>query len=316
MRILVTGGCGFIGSHLIDQLIEEGHQVLNIDCLTYAGFAKNTEHHTDNGDYDFVKLDLCIKKRTALAYVVRGFDPEIVFHLAAETHVDNSIKIPTIFVDTNVYGTHHMLMACTPLKNLKKFIYISTDEVYGSTLTEPFTETSPIKPNSPYSASKASGDLLVRSWYKTYNFPGIITRCSNNYGPRQHPEKLIPKAIRNFLAYEVMPIYGTGKNVRDWIHVKDHCAALIKVMEAGEIGEVYNIGAGCEMTNYDLVTKINDRIPTSIIKHVEDRAGHDFRYAIDSFKIRKELGWAPKYDFEVGLEETIDWYTKHQDWWS
>lgn len=320
MNLLVTGGCGYIGSNLIRRIIDEPviKKLVNLDCLTYAGSIQNTEGFKDNPKYIFSRTDL--RNKAAVAGVVTRHQITHVIHLAAESHVDRSIEGPSAFIDTNIVGTFNLLEACRAEweKSWKRnrFVQVSTDEVYGSLgPTGSFTEQSPYAPNSPYSASKASADMLVRAYHHTYGFPAIITNCSNNYGPYQHPEKFIPVVILNALKRKPIPVYGDGLNVRDWIHVGDHCEALWQVLMRGRCGESYNIGANNERTNLQIVSLIallaDDG--TSTVEFVKDRAGHDFRYAVNSDKIRAELGWRPTRTFEEGIKETIEWYCNRAD---
>jgi len=315
MKVLVTGGAGFIGSHFVRHLVRQypAYRVINLDALTYAGNLENVKDVEAHPKYTFVKGSI-----TDRALVGRLFQEglDAVVHFAAESHVDRSIKDPGRFLDTNVMGTQVLLEAAAQY-GVGVFVHISTDEVYGTLGPEGyFTEDSPLMPNSPYSASKAASDLLVRAYHETYGVPARITRCSNNYGPYQFPEKLIPLMIMNALKYQPLPVYGDGMNVRDWLHVEDHCLAIDLVLHRGVNGEVYNIGGNNERTNLDVVRAILavlDR-PESLIRFVQDRPGHDRRYAIDATKIRTRLGWAPHYAFEDGLRQTIEWYVDHQDW--
>lgn len=324
MNLLCTGGCGFISSNLIRRIIDEPviKKLVNLDCLTYAGSIGNTEDFKDNPKYLFSRTDL--RNKAAVAGVVARHQITHVIHLAAESHVDRSIEGPSAFIDTNIVGTFNLLEACReswkdPWDQLvsHRFLHVSTDEVYGSLgPTGSFTEQSPYAPNSPYSASKASADMLVRAYHHTYGFPAIITNCSNNYGPYQHPEKFIPVVILNALKRKPVPVYGDGLNVRDWIHVSDHCEALWQVLCRGRAGESYNIGGRCERTNLavvHLIAALVDQVKpgydsNSLIEFVKDRAGHDRRYSINDAKIRNELGWAPRFTFERGIKETIEWY--------
>jgi dTDP-glucose 4,6-dehydratase len=313
--ILVTGGCGFIGSNFIHYLLEAEPEVeiVNFDCLTYAGNLANLADLAKQPRYRFVKGD--ITDRVAVEAAVRGTVRHII-HFAAESHVDRSIHDSGPFVRTNVIGTQVLLDAARA-HQVERFVHVSTDEVYGTLGdTGYFTEETPLAPNSPYSASKAASDLLVRSYVHTFHLPAVITRCSNNYGPYQFPEKLIPLFISNLMRDEQVPVYGDGLNVRDWIHVRDHCAAIHRVWKAGRAGEVYNIGGRCEKTNlqltHDLLAAVGK--PASLIKYVKDRPGHDRRYAIDCAKIERELGWTPRVPFEQGLRDTVAWYRAHADW--
>ena len=315
--ILVTGGCGFIGSNFLKYMISKypQYKFVNVDCLTYAGNLNNTISFRNKHNYCFCKFD--ITNYNAMYQLFKGYNFDYIINFAAESHVDNSIYNPKIFIDTNIIGTYTLLENSKNF-NIKKFIQISTDEVYGSLgSTGYFTEETPISPNSSYSASKASADLLVQSYYKTYGLPINITRCTNNYGQYQHPEKLIPKIITNALQNKEIPVYGDGQNIRDWIHVWDHCKAIDKVLHDGIIGEVYNIGGNNEKTNINIVNIILNYLnkPYDLIKYVEDRKGHDKRYAIDNSKIRNELYWEPIIDFEAGIKKTIDWYINNEQWW-
>lgn len=316
MKILVTGGAGFIGSNFIRYLLNHhlAYTIINIDKLTYAGNLDNLKDVEGNHRYFFVRGDIadseCVTK-----IIDDGVDAIVNF--AAESHVDRSIEDAGIFLKTNVLGTQALLEAGRR-KGIKRFIQVSTDEVYGSLGPEgSFTEDSPLKPNSPYAASKTAADLLVRAYHKTFGFPGIITRCSNNYGPYQFPEKLIPLFITNALAQEPLPLYGDGLNIRDWIQVEDHCRAIDLILHQGAIGEIYNIGGGAEKTNLELTRIILKKLnrPETLIRYVKDRPGHDRRYAIDPGKLKRELGWKPLYTFERGIEETIRWYGENRWWW-
>ena len=323
MRCLVTGGAGFIGSNFIRYLLKKDSdiQILNFDKLTYAGNLLNLKDIEEDGNYRFVKGDICAEND--LKPVFKDFKPDFVFNFAAESHVDRSIYDPTAFVKTNVLGTQKLLSMCQR-HGIERYVQISTDEVYGSLPDEGrFTENTPLDPTSPYSASKASADLLVNAHHLTYGLPVNITRCSNNYGPYQFPEKLIPLVIMNCLLQKEIPVYGDGLNVRDWIHVKDHCEAVFMVAKKDVPGETYNIGADNEVKNIDLVKSIirimSEISPEScasedLIRFVKDRPGHDRRYAIDSQKIREKIGWKPVMDFESGLKETIKWYIKNSEW--
>jgi dTDP-glucose 4,6-dehydratase len=313
--ILVTGGCGFIGSNFVRYMLRNSdYRVINVDKLTYAGNLENLTDISDQPTYEFVRGDIA-DKTLIDGLASKGFDAIINF--AAESHVDRSIEDSRVFIETNVLGTQVLLEAARNY-GISRFIQISTDEVYGSLgPTGAFTETSPIAPNSPYSASKTAADLLVRAYHKTYGLPCIITRCSNNYGPYQFPEKLIPLMISNALEGEPLPVYGDGMNVRDWIYVEDHCRAIDLIMHEGREGEVYNIGANNEVPNIEIVQIILRQLgkPDSLIKFVEDRPGHDRRYAIDSTKLRNELGWNTFYSFDEALDLTIRWYLENQAWW-
>lgn len=316
-RILITGGAGFIGSNFIKYMLQAhpDYQLINYDSLTYAGNLENLADIADNPNYRFVKGSI-----TDRQFVNEVFESGIdaVINFAAESHVDRSIEGPEVFILTNIMGTQVLLDAAKKYQ-VKKFLQVSTDEVYGSLgATGYFTETTNIAPNSPYSASKASADLIVRAYHETFGLPVNITRCSNNYGPYQFPEKLIPLIISNALEDKALPVYGDGMNIRDWLHVKDHCRAIDMVLHQGKIGEVYNIGGNNEKANIEIVKLILQELgkPESLITYVKDRLGHDRRYAIDSTKIQEELGWTPEYTFEVGIKETIRWYLDNQAWMS
>jgi dTDP-glucose 4,6-dehydratase len=317
MNLLVTGGAGFIGSNFVRYMLEKypTYKVVNYDLLTYAGNLENLKDLENHPNYTFVKGD--INNRELIDYLVKTNEIDVIVNFAAESHVDRSITDPDIFVKTNVLGTQ-ALLDIAKANHIKKYVQISTDEVYG-TLGETgyFTEETPLAPNSPYSASKASGDLLVRAYHETYGLNVNITRCSNNYGPYQFPEKLIPLMVTNALEGKELPIYGDGQNIRDWLHVKDHCAAIDLVIHKGRPGEVYNIGGHNERTNNEIVHLIVEKLGVSkdLIKYVADRLGHDRRYAIDPTKIMTELGWKPQYTFETGIVETIQWYIDNQEWW-
>lgn len=313
-KILVTGGAGFIGSNFLKYMVDKypDYQFINLDSLTYCGNLENLKDIEDKNNYSFVKGD--IRDIKLVSNIVS--DCDYLINFAAESHVDRSIEDPEIFIKSNILGTQVLLDAAKKYK-IKKYIQISTDEVYGSLPEEGyFKETTPLQPNSPYSASKASADLMVRAYYKTFNLPINITRCSNNYGPYQFPEKLIPLMISNALEDKSLPVYGDGKNIRDWLHVYDHCTAIDLVLHKGKNGEVYNIGGNNEKTNIDIVKLILNELnkPESLIQFVKDRLGHDRRYAIDSSKIQKELNWKPKYTFEKGIIETINWYLDNRKW--
>ena len=316
-KVLVTGGAGFIGSNFVRYILEKypNYKVVNYDLLTYAGNLENLKEVENHPNYIFVKGS--INNRELVDYLVKTHEIDVIVNFAAESHVDRSITDPSIFLKTNVLGTQ-ALLDVAKANNIKKYIQISTDEVYG-TLGETgyFTEETPLAPNSPYSASKASADLMVRAYHETYGLNVNITRCSNNYGPYHFPEKLIPLMITNALEGKELPIYGDGKNIRDWLHVKDHCAAIDLVIHKGKPGEVYNIGGHNERTNNEIVHYIVEELGVSkdLIKYVSDRPGHDRRYAIDPTKIMTELGWKPQYTFETGIVQTIQWYIDNQDWW-
>jgi len=313
--ILVTGGCGFIGSNFVRYMLSKyPYRIVNFDKLTYAGNLENLKDIASDERYTFVKGDIGAK-----VDVEKVFDSDIntVVNFAAESHVDRSILDPDAFIQTNINGTFNLLEEAKK-RGVQRFIQISTDEVYGSLGKEgKFTESTPLAPNSPYSASKTSADMLAMAYYKTYGMPVLITRCSNNYGPYQFPEKLIPLIITNALENKELPVYGDGMNVRDWIHVLDHVAAIDAVLHKGEIGAVYNIGGENERTNIEIVKLILKILgkPESLIRYVADRLGHDRRYAIDSTKIKKELDYAVSYDFSKGMEDTVAWYLESRDWW-
>ena len=315
VKLLVTGGAGFIGSNFIHYIVRRypHYHILNVDALTYAGNLENLRTIEGHPNYRFVKAD--IADRAAMEPLFReGLDA--VLNFAAESHVDRSIMQPDLFVRTNVLGTQTLLDLAKQYK-VGKFVQISTDEVYGTLGdTGLFTEETPLAPNSPYSASKAGADLLVRAYHETYGLNVNITRCSNNYGPYQFPEKLIPLMIRNALEDKPLPVYGDGLHVRDWLYVEDHCSAVDLVLHKGVSGEVYNIGGNNERTNLEVVKTILAELgkPESLIRFVKDRPGHDRRYGIDATKIRRELGWKPKYSYETGIQETIRWYLANQDW--
>ena len=310
-KLLVTGGCGFIGSCFIRHMTNKypNYKIINLDALTYCGKKENLADIEGNPNYTFIHGNICDKK--LVEEIISETD--YVVNFAAETHVDNSITAPEIFVKTNIEGTLTLLQA-SKKHNIKKFLQVSTDEVYGSLDKEGFfTENSPIRPNSPYSASKASADMLVHSYHKTYGLPTLITRCSNNYGPYQYPEKLIPFFVSKLLKNEKIPVYGDGENIRDWIYVYDHCEAIDLVLHKGKFGEVYNIGSNNEKSNLEIVKLILNTLnkDESHIEFVQDRAGHDRRYAICNTKITSELGWKANTDFQKGIIDTINWYIKH-----
>ena len=330
MKILVTGGAGFIGSAVVREAIARGYSVVNVDALTYAACLENVASVADHPDYVFEAVD--IRDRAALETVFAKHTPDSVMHLAAESHVDRSIDGPRNFIETNVNGTFNMLEAARSYWQAKgkpeefRFHHISTDEVFGSLgSTGMFTEETPYDPRSPYSASKASSDHLVRAWHETYGLPVVLTNCSNNYGPYHFPEKLVPVVILNALAGKRLPVYGDGSNIRDWLYVEDHADALLLVLEKGELGRSYNIGGENERTNLELVKtlcSILDRLQprdcgsyANLITLVTDRPGHDARYAIDPSRIRDELGWRPSVTVEEGLERTVQWYLDNENWW-
>ena len=326
-NLLITGGCGFIGTNLIRYLLEESSfsgRIINVDKLTYAGNLQNLAdiQKKFSDRYLFIKADICDSDR--MIDIFSEYQIDGVCHLAAESHVDRSISVPDEFIKTNINGTFTLLEAARAnMYRLVLFHHVSTDEVYGSLgKTGLFTEDSPFKPNSPYSASKASSDHLVRAYSKTYNLPVTISNCSNNYGPFQFPEKLIPLLVLNGLSEKPLPIYGDGKNIRDWLFVKDHCIALWTVMEKGETGETYNVGGNSELANIDLAVIVCDlldemrgnRYRRDLITFVKDRPGHDKRYAIDSSKLTRKLGWKPEETFESGIRKTVAWYLENSDW--
>ena len=319
MKILVTGGCGFIGSNFIHYYLQKypGDSLINVDKLTYAGNLKNLSALSLSPRYTFIKGDIAdpLQMEEIISQGVEG-----IVNFAAESHVDRSIEAPVDFMRTNVFGTFVLLEALRKVSSKRpiRFLHVSTDEVYGSLgETGAFLEETPMAPNSPYAASKASADLMVRAYHHTYGLPTLITRCSNNYGPYQFPEKLIPLLISNAIEGKTLPIYGDGLNVRDWIHVEDHCRGLDLVLHRGKEGEVYNIGGQSEKTNLSVAKTILDHLgkPHSLLRFVTDRPGHDRRYAIDFSKIQKTLGWAPSISFEDGIRQTIDWYQGQQEWW-
>ena len=331
----VTGGCGFIGSNYIHHLLENNiaDTIVNLDKMTYAGNLENLNKYETDSRYHFVKGDICHKE--TIISILQKYKPDVVVHFAAESHVDRSIDGPTEFIETNVVGTLNMLYESYTWansvakieENSFRFIHVSTDEVYGSLGdTGKFLESTPYDPSSPYSASKAGSDHLARAWFRTFGFPVLITNCSNNYGPYQFPEKLIPLMIINALAGKPLPVYGDGLNVRDWLYVRDHCEAIQSVIENGQLGDTYNIGGNNEITNIEIVETIcnilDQEIPSDsgqsykeLITFVHDRPVHDFRYAIDATKIKKKCGWAPKENFESGIKKTIQWYIGNQTWW-
>ena len=320
MKVLVTGGAGFIGGNFVHHMVNKypDYQIVNLDLLTYAGNLETLKPVEDKPNYKFVKGDIADE-----AFIMDLFEKEkfdVVVNFAAESHVDRSIEDPGIFVQTNVMGTRVLLDASRKF-GVKRYHQVSTDEVYGDLpLDRPdlfFTENTPIPPSSPYSASKASADLFVLAYHRTFGTPVTVSRCSNNYGPYHFPEKLIPLMISRALADEELPVYGNGENVRDWLHVSDHCEAIDLIIHKGKVGEVYNIGGHNERTNLQVVQTILKALdkPESLIKYVKDRPGHDRRYAIDPTKIETELGWKPKYNFDTGIAQTIQWYLDNEDWW-
>ncbi|MFB0931284.1 MAG: dTDP-glucose 4,6-dehydratase [Ascidiaceihabitans sp.] len=329
MKVLVTGGAGFIGSAVVRQAIAAGHEVVNLDALTYAACLANVASVADHPNYVFVQVDIC--DASAVQSTFDAHAPDMVMHLAAESHVDRSIDGPGAFIETNVTGTYNMLQAARSYWNAKgrperfRFHHISTDEVYGTLGdTGLFTEDTAYAPNSPYSASKAASDHLVRAWHETYGLPVVLSNCSNNYGPYHFPEKLIPVVILRALAGEPIPVYGKGENIRDWLYVEDHADALLTVLQKGALGRSYNIGGENEVRNIDLVVMICtvlDRLKPGFapyaqqITFVQDRPGHDLRYAIDPTRISTELGWRPSVTLKQGLEKTVQWYLDNEDWW-
>lgn len=320
MKIIVTGGAGFIGSNFVYYMLKNHpeDEIIVYDLLTYAGNLETLENALKNPRCSFIKGDIADEE--AVDRLFMQFKPDIVVNFAAESHVDRSIENPGLFLRTNILGTQVLMDACRKY-GIKRYHQVSTDEVYGDLPLDRtdlfFTEETPIHTSSPYSASKASADLLVLAYNRTYGLPVSISRCSNNYGPYHFPEKLIPLIISRALANEDLPVYGTGENVRDWLYVEDHCSAIDLVMRNGKVGDVYNIGGHNEKTNLEVVKTILKQLgkPESLIKFVKDRAGHDLRYAIDPTKIHSELGWLPQTKFEVGIEKTINWYLDNEDWW-
>ena len=314
--ILVTGGAGFIGSNFVRLVLAQSdHSVVNLDDLTYAGNLENLTDVQDDPRYAFVKGD--ITDRGAMKALFDTRRPEVVVHFAAESHVDRSVMDASAFVRTNVMGTQ-VLLDMARQSGTRRFVHVSTDEVYGSLgPTGLFTEQTPIQPNSPYSASKAGSDLLVRAAVHTHGMDAVITRCSNNYGPYQFPEKLIPLMIANAMEDKKLPVYGDGRNVRDWIYVTDHCEGILRVMEKGATGEVYNLGGNAEVENIEVVKALLKILGKGgdLIQYVTDRPGHDRRYAMDITKVKSELGWEPRHSFEDALQATVRWYRDHQDWW-
>ena len=313
MKLLVTGGAGFIGSNFIRYAINKNYSVVNIDKLTYAGNPENLKNISGHKNYRFIRGDIADSRLVESAFEE---DIDAIVNFAAESHVDRSISDSSVFIKTNIEGARVLLDAA--LSRGIRFLQVSTDEVYGSLGARGnFTEETPLSPNNPYSVSKAAADLLAGSYYKTYGLPVYITRCSNNYGPYQYPEKLIPLAITNALQEIALPVYGDGKYIRDWLHVEDHCRAIEAVILRGRPGEVYNIGGNNEMSNIDLVGKLLKLLnkPGSLVEFVRDRPGHDRRYAINASKIREELNWRPIVDFDRGLAETVRWYVDNKEWW-
>ncbi len=320
MKILVTGGAGFIGGNFVHYMVNKYPEdmIVNLDALTYAGNLETCAPVESKPNYKFVKGDIADREFINTLFEQEKFD--IVVNFAAESHVDRSIEDPAIFVKTNIMGTTTLLDACNKY-GIKRYHQVSTDEVYGDLpLDRPdlfFTEQTPLHTSSPYSSSKASADLFVLAYHRTYGMPVTISRCSNNYGPYHFPEKLIPLMIARALANESLPVYGTGENVRDWLHVYDHCVAIDLIVRKGTVGEIYNVGGHNERTNLQVVQTILQELekPASLIQYVEDRKGHDRRYAIDPKKLETELGWKPKYTFDTGIKQTIQWYLENKDWW-
>lgn len=320
MTIIVTGGAGFIGSNFVFHMLQDhpDYRIVCLDKLTYAGNLSTLEPVLQQDNFRFVKADIC--DRQAVDKLFQEEKPDIVVNFAAESHVDRSIENPGIFLETNIMGTAVLMDACRKY-GIQRYHQVSTDEVYGDLpLDRPdlfFTEETPLHTSSPYSSSKASADLLVMAYYRTYGLPVTISRCSNNYGPYHFPEKLIPLMIANALADKPLPVYGNGENVRDWLYVEDHCRAIDLIIHNGKVGEVYNVGGHNEKRNIDIVRIICQELgkPESLIVHVEDRKGHDRRYAIDPAKIHRELGWLPETKFEDGIKKTIKWYLEHKKWW-
>jgi dTDP-glucose 4,6-dehydratase len=321
-KIIVTGGLGFIGSNLIDLLIKKKYYVINIDKVTYSSNFYNVKNNTKSKNYKFIKCDISDKK---LRKIIFKYKPYGIFNLAAETHVDRSIDNPESFIESNVVGVFNLLEYFKEYskKHKTRLVHISTDEVYGDVLKGRSTEKYPYKPSSPYAASKAASDHLVNSYIRTYKIPAIVTNCSNNYGPKQHPEKLIPKLIYNILNNKPLPIYGKGSNSREWIYVMDHCEALLKVLTKGKLGEFYNIGSNKNLSNLQVVEKLTHNAKKQIefgekvkVIFIKDRPGHDVRYALNSNKIKNKLGWFPKTDFKKGIKLTLDWYLKNKKYFS
>jgi dTDP-glucose 4,6-dehydratase len=312
---LVTGGAGFIGSNYINYIMDsyDNIQVINLDKLTYAGNPENLKDVEDRENYNFVKGDICDQE--LVSDIFAKYSPDYIINFAAESHVDRSIGDPDDFIKTDIYGVYSLLENCRKY-GIARFVQISTDEVYGSIDKGSFSEDDTFNPSSPYAASKTGGDRLAYSYYVTYDLPVVITRASNNYGPHQYPEKLIPLFITNAMDDKKLPLYGDGKNIRDWLYVEDHCKAVEFVLKNGNKGEAYNIAGNCEKQNIEITRKILELTGKSedLIEYVEDRAGHDRRYSLDDSKIEK-LGWQPEYDFEEGLQETVEWYKNNEDWW-
>lgn len=320
MTVIVTGGAGFIGSNFVYYMLKKysDYKIVCVDCLTYAGNLSTLEKALENPNFKFYKTDIC--DREEIYRIFEAEKPSIVVNFAAESHVDRSIDNPEVFLKTNILGTQVLMDACRKY-GIHRYHQVSTDEVYGDLpLDRPdlfFTEKTPLNPSSPYSASKASADLLVLAYHRTYGLPATVSRCSNNYGPYHFPEKLIPLMIANALAEKPLPVYGKGKNVRDWLYVEDHCKAIDLIIHKGSVGEVYNVGGHNEMANIDIVKLICKKLGKSedLITYVTDRKGHDMRYAIDPTKIHTELGWLPQTSFAEGIDKTIEWYLNNQKWW-
>ncbi len=315
MKILVTGGLGFIGSNFIREMLTENPdcEIVNLDLVTYAGNPANLRDIENDPRYTFVQGDIC--DTACVSQTLSDHNVDVIVHFAAESHVDRSITDASVFVRTNVLGTHVLLEGA--MKNgVSRFIHVSTDEVYGSTVHGSFTEMDNLNPSSPYSASKAGSDLLARSYWITHGLPVIVTRCTNNFGPYQYPEKLIPLFATNLLDGKKVPVYGTGKNVRDWIYVIDHCRAIAFILKHGEPGEIYNIGSGNELTNLEITHSLlaHSKKDESMIGYVQDRPGHDWRYSLDTTKIRS-MGWRPAFDFDTAMEMTVSWYAENEWWW-
>ena len=321
IKIIVTGGLGFIGSNLIELLLKKNFQVVNLDKATYSSNYYNVKDFEKSKNYKFIKLDIANKR---INKIFKNFKPSGIFNLAAETHVDRSIDNPNSFIQSNIVGVYNLLECFKNFskKNRSRLIHISTDEVYGDILSGRTNENYPYNPSSPYAASKAASDHLVSSYIRTYNLPAIVTNCSNNYGPKQHPEKLIPKLIYNIMSNRPLPIYGKGTNSREWIYVKDHCEALIKVFRKGKLGEFYNIGSNKNLNNLQVTNKLLKKSKKIIqlgkkvkINFIKDRPGHDLRYALNSSKIKKELKWRPKINFSKGIELTFNWYYENKSYY-
>lgn len=315
MKILVTGGLGFIGSNFIREMLRENPdcEIVNLDLVTYAGNPANLRDIENDPRYIFVQGDIC--DTACVSRTLSDHNVDVIVHFAAESHVDRSITDASVFVRTNVLGTH-VLLEGAMRNGVSRFIHVSTDEVYGSTVHGSFTEMDNLNPSSPYSASKAGSDLLARSYWITHGLPVIITRCTNNFGPYQYPEKLIPLFATNLLDGKKVPVYGTGKNVRDWIYVIDHCRAIAFILKHGEPGEIYNIGSGNELTNLEITHSLltHSKKDESMIEYVQDRPGHDWRYSLDTAKIRS-MGWRPAFDFDSAMEMTVSWYAENEWWW-